>query len=94
MKYQANYKKGVLIDEKYFDEFGDEVTLEQNEDKPFSEGEDSGISEEDLKKWPENPTDEFLKENKITRKEYDKYRKRYFKYKAKEKKKEGKGVSC
>jgi len=40
----------------------------------------------DKKKWPENPSDEFLKKKKMTRKEYDKARKKYFKAQAKKEK--------
>lgn len=44
-------------------------------------------AEMDKKRWPEDPSEEFLKRKKMTRKEYDKARKKYFKEQAKKEKK-------
>lgn len=89
LKYTAVYKNGVLLEEHYYDEFGEETAAPENKN-PFMTKEDA----DDAKKWPEEPTDEFLQENNITRKEYDKARERYFKNKAKQKASQAKTTKC
>jgi antitoxin component YwqK of YwqJK toxin-antitoxin module len=44
IKYKATYKKGVLIEEHFFDEFGDEVAPPAKE--TTTEGDDNGSNEE------------------------------------------------
>lgn len=89
-KYEAIYKKGVLVEEHYFDEFGEEVAAPPNV-KPFSSKDEKA----DEEKWPETPSQDFLDKYKVTRKQYNKARKNYFKNKAKQQKTtDGGGANC
>lgn len=90
-KYSATYKKGILQEEHFYDEFGDETAPPEKPQNNFN------AEEEEDPKWPANPSDEWLEERKVSRKEYLKLRKKYLKYKAKEEKKTqgpGTGVRC
>ncbi|MFT4600274.1 MAG: antitoxin component YwqK of YwqJK toxin-antitoxin module [Arenicella sp.] len=87
-KYSSVFKKGRLSEEHFYDEFGEES--EAPEKKPFQTKDEQA----DDVKWPELPTQDWLDERKITRKKYDKRRKSYFKYKAKQQSNTNKASKC
>ncbi len=72
-KYDAVYKKGILVEEHFYDEFGDETAAPEK--KPFQTKQEA----EDAEKWPEYPTQDELDKAGITRKQYDKRRAKYLK---------------
>jgi antitoxin component YwqK of YwqJK toxin-antitoxin module len=95
-KYSATFKKGKLIEEHFYDEFGDEATPEEGDKTAFGNAQDEK-DKKDLEDWPENPSDDWLAEKKVSRKEYNKARGNYFWYQKKQKKekeKEDKKVKC
>lgn len=87
-KYDAIYKKGALIEEHFYDEFGDEAPAPEK--KPFQTKDDA----EDALKWPEYPTQDELDKAGITRKQYEKNRAKYFKNKAKQTTTSAKETKC
>lgn len=90
IKYRATYKKGAVVEEKFFDQFGDETAPPKDNNSPFATGDDK----KDADNWPQNPTDEWLTERKVSRKQYEKARKRYFKNKSKQAKSSGTSQGC
>ncbi|MEO9531432.1 MAG: toxin-antitoxin system YwqK family antitoxin [Crocinitomicaceae bacterium] len=87
-KYYAIYKKGVVVEEHFYDEFGDETSAPEG--SPFATKDEAA----DAKKWPETPSADWLKENGLSRKQYDKKRKNYFKYKAKQAAQQSTSAGC
>jgi antitoxin component YwqK of YwqJK toxin-antitoxin module len=87
IKYRATYKKGMLVEEHFFDEFGDETAIPENKEGLEIQQEEGEI---DLSEWPENPSDEWLQEKKVSRKEYNKARKNFIWYHKKQKKEQDK----
>jgi antitoxin component YwqK of YwqJK toxin-antitoxin module len=87
-KYSASYKKGVVLEEHFYDEFGDESAAPEG--SPFATKDEAA----DAAKWPELPTADWLKENNISRKKYDKKRKKYFKYKGKQAAQQSTSTGC
>ncbi|UKN02773.1 toxin-antitoxin system YwqK family antitoxin [Paracrocinitomix mangrovi] len=81
IKFKGVYKKGSLVEEHYFDEFGEETEKPESAKNPFLTKQE----QDDVKNWPEYPTDDFLKEKGVDRKTYDKARKNYMKKKSKQK---------
>ena len=88
IKYRAVYRKGMLIEQHFFDEFGEETSPPEDKGTFTLKAEKDEI---DLSGWPENPTDEFLEEHQFTsRKQYNKARKNYIWYHKKKKKEQEK----
>lgn len=82
IKYRATYKDGMLVEEHYFDEFGDETSPPEKKDKSFMTEQEK----QEAENWPLEPTEEFLEQRKMNRKQYDKARKKHFKNKQKQQK--------
>jgi len=87
-KYSATYKKGKLVEEHFYDEFGEESAAPEG--KPFETKDEAA----DAKKWPETPSQDDLDKAGITRKQYEKRRKYYFKNKARQEAAKSKGSKC
>ncbi|MCB9223348.1 MAG: toxin-antitoxin system YwqK family antitoxin [Crocinitomicaceae bacterium] len=97
IKYRATYRKGMLMEEHFFDEFGDETAVPEKKDGMTIKKEEGEV---DVSGWPENPSEEFLKEHQFkSMKDYQKARKNYIWYheqKIKEQEKQAKeaGKGC
>lgn len=84
LKYKAEYKKGMLMEQHFYDEFGEETSAPEDQKGFTLKAEKDEI---DLSGWPENPTPEFLEEHQFkSERDYKKARKNYIWYHKKQKK--------